>query len=336
MSQDIIYPIQPVYVTQKFGANPRNYSQYGIKGHNGIDYKTKFDDTPKGFRYIVASYLSRHYKTADEGSKGFGKYFEVIVQLKNTWKLRYAHCKSIQKFQTKDEGEPMAISDNTGNSTASHLHFDVKRVEYKNGKITKTYDYNNGFFGCVNPQIFFDELREYKRTHSPTPQTKITIDNTLYEMLVGESSKLGDVHAILEIKDDPKHTSIETYKKVIAGIKGDAKTVREDNIELKGDIEDLEQEMADESAKCQRTQTALEADIKALTEKTKMLLELEDQLETRRKEIKKLKISLAKCKSGEKAIVDIGRNIAEIIFKGLVGAVKRLTASIYDKSRGKN
>ena len=176
---DIIRPIEPFQLTQGFGGNYEAYKKYGLKGHSGWDFKTKLDDTPKGFRYILASWLSKHYKTEDQGSKGFGKYFEVIVQLKNTWKLTYAHCKSIEAFTTKTEGEHMAISDSTGNSTGNHLHLTVKKGKLITG-VFQHDNPNNGYFGAINPQLFFDELRAFKKeatldkhetTTSELPQT---------------------------------------------------------------------------------------------------------------------------------------------------------------------
>lgn len=180
---DITRPIEPFQLTQGFGENPASYARFGLKGHNGWDLKTKYPDTPQGFRYILSSWLSRFYSQGNEGNDGFGLYFEVIVQLKNTYKLTYAHCQSIESFQVKNEAETMAISDNTGNSTASHLHLTVKKGTLSNGKFT-SFDNNNGYFGAINPQIFFDELREFKKNSAvitqpiPQPIEPVITNNT--------------------------------------------------------------------------------------------------------------------------------------------------------------
>src|SRR3990167_2596842 len=198
---DIIRPIEPFQLTQGFGGNYEAYKKYGLKGHSGWDFKTKLDDTPKGFRYILASWLSKHYKTEDQGSKGFGKYFEVIVQLKNTWKLTYAHCKSIEAFTTKTEGEHMAISDSTGNSTGNHLHLTVKKGKLITG-VFQHDNPNNGYFGAVNPQLFFDELRAFKK--------EATLNKP--ETTTPEGLQTPPSEAVIEpqIESTPEVTTVET------------------------------------------------------------------------------------------------------------------------------
>jgi hypothetical protein len=163
---DIIRPIEPFELTQEFGVNPASYARFGLAGHNGWDLRTKFNDTPQGHRYILASWLNQYYGQGNEGNDGYGLYFETIVQLENTYKLTFAHCLSIEGFQTKQEGETMAISDNTGNSTGAHLHLTVKRGVLNQGKFVSDNS-NNGYFGAINPQEFFDELRKTKANISP-------------------------------------------------------------------------------------------------------------------------------------------------------------------------
>ena len=68
----------------------------------------------------------------------------------------------------KNEGESMAISDNTGFSTGSHLHLTTKRIKMVRGKVV-VLDHGNGYFGAVNPQEFFDEVREAKHNIKPEP-----------------------------------------------------------------------------------------------------------------------------------------------------------------------
>ena len=216
---DIIRPIEPFLITQGFGDNPKNYAKYNLKGHNGWDLRTKYPDTPDGKRNILSSWESRFYGVGDEGTSGYGKYLEVIVKLYSNWKLTYAHCDSRQEFETKHEGEGMAISDNTGNSTAPHTHFTAKKGSLVN-KTFKVLNYNNGYFGAVNPQEFFDELRKFKFGGGDiVSATTIAVDAKTYEKLVGNSSKWDQVVKYLEIQDNPDETPYPSAEAVIGGFK---------------------------------------------------------------------------------------------------------------------
>ena len=50
----IYYPMDKIVVTQSFGARPEVYKQFGLKGHNGTDFRTRFLDSPLGKRYVSA------------------------------------------------------------------------------------------------------------------------------------------------------------------------------------------------------------------------------------------------------------------------------------------
>lgn len=221
---DIIRPVEPFELTQEFGEHPEWYTRFGLKGHNGWDLRTQYPDTPKGFRNILASWLSKFYTQGNEGNDGFGLYFEVIVQLYTTYKLTYAHCNSIESFQTKNEGETMGISDNTGNSTGSHLHLTIKRGVLQNGKFISD-NYNNGYFGAIEPQEFFDELRKYRKEKGTTQTPEgCLVPNTpewrqKYEEIISSANKWAETLKILEISDGPNTTPPDRIKSILGGYK---------------------------------------------------------------------------------------------------------------------
>lgn len=137
-----VQPIDKVHYTQLFGENPKIYAQFGLKGHNGIDYRTRFADSPLGKRYIVAVKDGVVLEIKDEGLRGYGKY--IRLQHEGNEQTIYAHLHKwyVAVGQKVKQGERIALSDNTGFSTGPHLHFGWR----PNG-----YNYNNGYKGYENP-----------------------------------------------------------------------------------------------------------------------------------------------------------------------------------------
>lgn len=280
---DIIRPIEPFELTQGFGEHPEWYARFGLKGHNGWDFKTKFPDTPNGFRNILASWLCKFYSQGNEGNDGYGLYFETIIQLYSTWKLTFGHCNSIQSFQSKNEGETMAISDNTGNSTGSHLHLTTKKGSLLNGKFN-VENYNNGYFGAIEPQIFFDELRKYKKEKGTTSSPEgCLVPNTpewrqKYEVLVGGATKWADTLKILEITDDPTTTPSDKIKSVVAGYKSRETDLKNQLGDKQKDLDVANTEITNRTEQVGRLE-------KAVLEKEKYYKDLLDAL---KKDIKNL------------------------------------------------
>lgn len=192
---DIVRPIEPFELTQGFGGNPAAYKRFGLKGHNGWDIRTKYPDTPKGQRYILSSWFSRFYGKGNEGNDGFGLYFETTIRLNNTYKLTFAHCFSIESFTERKEGEHMAISDNTGNSTGAHLHLTVKRGHFEGNKFVHD-NANNGYLGAINPQEFFDELRKFKAVQPVGDDVLINMIKTIIDGVGTPKEKVDKIFAL--------------------------------------------------------------------------------------------------------------------------------------------
>jgi hypothetical protein len=192
----ITYPIDPFLVVQGFGEHPENYKKFGLAGHNGWDIKTKYPDTPLGHRNIYASFTGDFFRKGVDPS-GFGNFFEIIYQLKSRWKVTYAHCLKIYPITHVQAGEVMAISDSTGNSTGSHLHLTVKRITI-DGTVLNN---NNGYFGAIDPQEFFNELKNFS-TPIPIENTNmVDVEPQKFEELVTKATFVDNLVADFKLSD---------------------------------------------------------------------------------------------------------------------------------------
>ena len=137
------HPIEPVYITQKFGERPEYYKQYGLKGHNGQDYRTKFFDSPLGRRDVYSPENGKVIFSGLDGGYGIcvkvksDKYIHVLAHLKKF---------NVINGQQVNEGQVVGISDNTGNSSGPHHHWGVRPINY---------DSKNGYAGYIDPASIF-------------------------------------------------------------------------------------------------------------------------------------------------------------------------------------
>ena len=125
-------------ITQTFGKNPAMYAQFGLNGHNGIDF-----GVPVGTR-LFAPFEGTVYVVGDEGNGGYGKYIKLR---KDNLEIVLGHLSEIcvVKGQQVYMGDYIGKSGNTGFSTGAHLHLGARYLN--DGQIM---NYNNGFKGYVD------------------------------------------------------------------------------------------------------------------------------------------------------------------------------------------
>ena len=135
-------PIDKIYITQRFGDNANFYRKYCMKGHNGIDFRTRFIDSPLGRREIMAGDDGVVFKVVIAKTGGYGTY--VKIRHDDGSETIYGHQFSVKVKQGQriEAGCIIGISDNTGDSTGPHLHFGYKPPKP---------DLNNGFKGYIDP-----------------------------------------------------------------------------------------------------------------------------------------------------------------------------------------
>lgn len=138
------HPVSRVYVTQTFGARQSVYRQFGLKGHNGIDYRVRFAETPKGHVYVYPSAPGVVSEVVNQGGSGYGLYVRVVHD--DGSQTIYGHMTKVyvKKGQKVGLGTILSLSGNSGFSTGAHLHYGYRPPNWLNKH------YNNGFKGYVD------------------------------------------------------------------------------------------------------------------------------------------------------------------------------------------
>ena len=117
-----VWPTEYTVITQHFGANPKNYAQFGLPGHDGTDIRA-----PTGSKvYCVAP--GEVYRIHSKPT-GHNYGIHVRVTHKDGYQTIYAHLQKVfvQEGQIVKAGEVLGLADNTGNSFGTHLHMKLKK-----------------------------------------------------------------------------------------------------------------------------------------------------------------------------------------------------------------
>lgn len=137
------------------------YESIGLKaGHNGIDF---------AFPMVSPVYAAHDGEVVYAGvdsNEGYG----IVIRTNEPfeyedkeafYKTIYWHLKAngimVRVGQKVETGDLIALGDNTGLSTGSHLHFGLK-PQYQGENIWTWWnaEQENGYKGAINPQPFFD------------------------------------------------------------------------------------------------------------------------------------------------------------------------------------
>jgi hypothetical protein len=115
----LLCPVSGARISQYFGENPWRYG-YDGSGHHGVDYGvvvgTPVRAAAEGYVYV-----------GDQGASGFGLYARLVIDAGTV--VYYGHLSKTAPAGQVKRGDIIGWSGNTGNSTAPHLHFELRLKE---------------------------------------------------------------------------------------------------------------------------------------------------------------------------------------------------------------
>ncbi len=116
----LLWPTDYAVITQPFGAHPEIYSQWGLPGHEGIDFRA-----PTGTN-VYAAADGVVYRVEPQPVGAYGR--QVRLRHRAGYRTVYAHLDEtlVADGDFVKAGQIIGKADNTGNSYGSHLHLTLK------------------------------------------------------------------------------------------------------------------------------------------------------------------------------------------------------------------
>lgn len=152
------WPLDKRDITQKFGENPQIYQPMGLSAHNGVDFRTRFVDSPLAHREVYAARDGKVEMVRDDKKKGYGLHIRIRHTDGSLTIYGHLYVAQVSKDQPIAEGQVIGLTGNSGFSTGPHLHF-----EYRPGNA----DTKNGYAGAVDPLpllMNYDAAKELQST----------------------------------------------------------------------------------------------------------------------------------------------------------------------------
>jgi hypothetical protein len=148
-----VWPTEYLVITQHFAANPRNYAQFGLPGHDGVDIRA-----PSGSK-VFAVAPGEVFRVHDKPT-GHNYGIHVRIMHQDGYKTIYGHLQKVfvRTGQIVEAGTILGLADNTGNSYGSHLHLTLKKI----GAQVDNWPYN-----IIDPTPFLLPLLGWQEPAGP-------------------------------------------------------------------------------------------------------------------------------------------------------------------------
>lgn len=213
-------------LTQGFGQNPDAYKQFGLLGHDGLDY-----GLPTG-----TEVLAPHDGTIIEATNdptGYGNYLK-IENSKEGSVLAHLADFTVNVGDTVTAGQLVAHSDNTGNSTGPHLHW---------GYYAFPRDRSNGYAGFIDQSSLL--------TSGGTTVTQSVLEKDLQECLtqhdalVTLSNQKSQTIDQLSKANNDKQAQIDSLTQDKSGLEKEVSDLGASNTALKTNISAVQKQNTD-------------------------------------------------------------------------------------------
>jgi hypothetical protein len=255
-------PVKKIYITQVFGVNVANYAKFGLKGHNGIDYRAFLPNGERCYEGGKSEVFAPHDGKIIENvydENGYGHYVKIENDSEGSVLAHFSSASPRKVGESVKMGDFIGYQGTTGNSTGIHLHW---------GYYKQPRDRANGFNGFINQAGLYMPYNqggnmgnEFENTVKKSTQWDKTVEAYMPER-------------------NPVDAQFEDLQRVVSGYKGRVtdleKQLENEKIARKTaetEVANKTEQLANETAACQRTIDTLKSDIATLQKLNKTLSE---------------------------------------------------------------
>ncbi len=164
----ILSPIAGVCrITQKFGERPDVYKQFGLRGHNGIDFTGQDKRIMEKIYSPIEGIVT---VVKDDGKAGYGKFVKIrTTGADDKGRIKEVVLGHMSEITVKQGQyvytlDPVGVEGNTGFSSGAHLHFGLRFIDAKTGDVI---NYGNGYAGYIDffPYLLFWASKEQQSAY---------------------------------------------------------------------------------------------------------------------------------------------------------------------------
>lgn len=206
-------------VSQYFGQRPEYYKQFGLLGHEGVDWAT-----PVGSPMLCPFDVGIVIRDDDDPKLGaYGNHL-VIWDKRQKCAVWYCHLSknNVKPGDIIQKGEVVALSGNSGNSTGAHVHVNFVETDANGNRLNMTNGYQ-GFLNILDANLVKWRLGEQaKETTQPVPKPFEFSDQT-----------------IIPLGKDIGNMELQAVKSIILDQEKNLDVLARENIELEDLLEKL-------------------------------------------------------------------------------------------------
>jgi len=241
-------PVKKIYITQKFGVNASAYAKFGLKGHNGIDYRAFLPNGNRAYSGGVSEVFAPHSGKIIENAldaNGYGNYIKIENDKYGSVLAHFSSKSPLAVGSSVKIGQLVGYQGTTGNSTGIHLHWGF----YKHPR-----NRANGYAGFINQEGLYksygsnqegennmsDMYNGYDLTNRES--MKVAVD-VLVRVQKGEFVEKSKLDELVSVKTAELSSKISNDAKKIEGLSTQIELLKKDIQSLNNELENCTSEI---------------------------------------------------------------------------------------------